>query len=127
MGSEKFYAEERPVHEVAVYGFWMDRCAVTNEQFARFVKATGYVTLAERTPKAEDFPGALRENLVPGSMVFQKTQGVQGRLSPVRPLMERVLSRPEAVAHGADTHRQKRNLKRVVSLWTRFGRDTDTG
>ncbi len=46
MGSEDFYADERPVHEVSVDGFWIDRITVTNEQFARFVEATGYVTFA---------------------------------------------------------------------------------
>ena len=49
--------DSRPVHRVSVDGFWMDETEVTNEQFARFVKATGYVTVAERTPSAEDFPG----------------------------------------------------------------------
>jgi formylglycine-generating enzyme required for sulfatase activity len=53
-----------------VDGFWMDQTEVTNEQFARFVKATGYVTVAERTPRAEDFPGAPAATLVPGSVVF---------------------------------------------------------
>jgi formylglycine-generating enzyme required for sulfatase activity len=48
----------------------MDATEVTNEQFALFVKATGYVTVAERTPRAEDFPGAPPESLVPGSVVF---------------------------------------------------------
>jgi formylglycine-generating enzyme required for sulfatase activity len=62
--------DSRPVHRVAVDGFWMDATEVTNEQFARFVKATGYVTLAERTPRAEDFPGAPASTLVPGSVVF---------------------------------------------------------
>src|ERR1700674_1869599 len=66
MGSEDFYPEERPVHEVAVDGFWMDRYALTNEQFGRFVAATNYVTLAERAPNPADFPGAPPENLVPG-------------------------------------------------------------
>ena len=75
MGSADFYVEERPVHEVTVEGFWMDRDAVTNEQFGRFVEATGYVTLAERELNPADFPGAPPENLVPGSMVFQKSQG----------------------------------------------------
>jgi sulfatase modifying factor 1 len=73
MGSEEFYREERPVHEVSVDGFWMDRCVVTNAQFARFVTETGYVTLAERALNAADFPGAPAENLVPGSMLFRKT------------------------------------------------------
>ena len=75
MGSADFYAEERPVHEVTVEGFWMDRNAVTNEQFERFVDATGYVTLAERELNPADFPGAPPENLVPGSMVFQRSRG----------------------------------------------------
>ncbi len=75
MGSEKFYPEERPVHELAVDGFWMDRYEITNEQFARFVEATGYLTLAERPLNPADFPGAPVENLVPGSMVFHTTTG----------------------------------------------------
>jgi len=62
--------DSRPVHRVYVDGFWMDKTDVTNEQFARFVKATGYVTVAERTPTAEEFPGAPPENLVAGSVVF---------------------------------------------------------
>jgi len=62
--------DSRPIHRVYVDGFWMDRTEVTNEQFAAFVKATGYVTVAERTPKAEDFPGAPPENLVSGAVVF---------------------------------------------------------
>ena len=86
MGSEKFYPEERPVHDVTVDGFWMDRSTVTNEQFARFVEATGYVTLAERPPNPADFPGAPPENLVPGSMVFQKTRRA-GRPAQLRQLV----------------------------------------
>jgi len=62
--------DSRPIHRVAVDGFWMDETEVTNEQFARFVKATGYVTVAERTPRQEDFPTAPPENLVAGSVVF---------------------------------------------------------
>jgi formylglycine-generating enzyme required for sulfatase activity len=62
--------DARPIHRVYVDGFWMDRTDVTNEEFARFVKATGYVTIAERTPAAEEFPGAPPENLVAGSVVF---------------------------------------------------------
>ena len=50
-------------------GFWIDRSEVTNEQFATFVEATGYLTIAERTPRAEDFPGAPPENLVAGAVV----------------------------------------------------------
>jgi len=62
--------DARPIHRVYVDGFWMDATEVTNEQFAKFVKATGYVTVAERKPRAEDYPGAPPENLVAGSVVF---------------------------------------------------------
>ncbi len=62
--------DSRPVHRVYVDGFWMDATEVTNEQFAAFVEETGYVTVAERTPRAEDFPGAPAANLVAGAVVF---------------------------------------------------------
>jgi sulfatase modifying factor 1 len=75
MGDERFYPEERPVHAVAVDGFWMDRYQVTNREFARFVEATGYVTVAERRPDPALYPGAPPENLVPGSLVFHRTLG----------------------------------------------------
>ncbi|HTI15687.1 MAG TPA: formylglycine-generating enzyme family protein [Dictyobacter sp.] len=72
MGSDRFYPEEAPAHAVKVDGFWIDRYLVTNEQFARFVAATGYVTVAERPLNPDDYPGAPPELLVPGSLVFQK-------------------------------------------------------
>jgi formylglycine-generating enzyme len=75
MGSDNFYPEERPVHEVAVASFWMDLHPVTNAEFRRFVKATGYVTFAERAPVAADYPDADPDLLVPGSLVFRKTSG----------------------------------------------------
>jgi formylglycine-generating enzyme required for sulfatase activity len=59
-----------PVHMVEVDGFWMDATPVTNAQFAKFVEATGYRTVAERQPDPKDYPGAPAENLVPGSTVF---------------------------------------------------------
>jgi len=62
--------ESRPIHRVYVDGFWMDRTEVTNGQFAAFVAATGYVTVAERVPRAEDFPDAPPESLVAGAVVF---------------------------------------------------------
>ena len=62
--------DSRPVHRVYVDGFWMDATEVTNEQFAAFVKATGYVTVAERTPRQEDFPAASPQDLTAGSVVF---------------------------------------------------------
>ena len=56
--------DAEPIHRVRVDGFWMDKTTVTNEQFEKFAKATGYVTIAERTPTKEEFPTALAENLV---------------------------------------------------------------
>ena len=62
--------DSRPIHRVRVDGFWMDATEVTNAQFAKFIAATNYVTLAERKPRPEDFPGAPAENLVAGAVVF---------------------------------------------------------
>jgi sulfatase modifying factor 1 len=62
-----------PIHRVYVDGFWMDSTEVTNEQFAAFVGATGYVTVAEKKPTIDEFPGAPPENLVAGSTVFAAT------------------------------------------------------
>src|SRR2546423_2964458 len=75
MGSDEHYPEERPAHEVQVDAFTIDEHPVTNAEFRRFVKATGYVTTAEVTPAAEDFPDAAPEELVPGSLVFRPTAG----------------------------------------------------
>jgi formylglycine-generating enzyme required for sulfatase activity len=75
MGSEEFYPEERPVHQVSVDGFWMDRHPVTVAEFRRFVKETGYVSLAERPLDPADYPDADPELLVPGSLVFQQSEG----------------------------------------------------
>jgi len=72
MGSDKHYPEEAPAHEATVDGFWMDRHTVTNEEFRKFVEATEHVTSAERAPKAEDYPGAKPELLLPASVVFNK-------------------------------------------------------
>jgi len=62
--------DARPVHRVMVDGFYMDKTEVTNAQFAKFVKATGYITVAEQKPTAEEFPGVPAEDLVAGSVVF---------------------------------------------------------
>jgi formylglycine-generating enzyme required for sulfatase activity len=70
MGSDAFYPEERPVHLVEVDGFWIDEHPVTVAQFRRFVKATGYVSVAERAPDPAEYPDADTELLVPGSLVF---------------------------------------------------------
>jgi len=75
MGSEEFYPEERPVRRCRVDGFWMDEHPVTNAEFRRFVKATGYVTMAERPPSRQDYPDVAAAFLVPGSLVFRATRG----------------------------------------------------
>jgi formylglycine-generating enzyme required for sulfatase activity len=69
MGENPDYPEEGPPRKVTVAGFWMDAHEVTNAQFAAFVAATGYVTLAERTPPP--LAGAPPEMLKPGSAVFR--------------------------------------------------------
>jgi formylglycine-generating enzyme required for sulfatase activity len=75
MGSARHYPEEAPVREAAVEDFSIDRFQVTNRQFAEFVEATGFVTVAERPLDPADFPGAPAANLIPGSMVFTMTPG----------------------------------------------------
>jgi formylglycine-generating enzyme required for sulfatase activity len=73
MGSDDHYAEERPAHEQQVAGFLLDEHPVTNADFRRFVRDTGYVTVAERVPDAQDFPAADQVQLVAGSLVFRAT------------------------------------------------------
>ncbi len=64
-----------PVHRVYVDGFWMDKTEVTNEQWEKFVTATGYRTIAEIAPTQAEFPTAPPENLVAGSTVFTPPPG----------------------------------------------------
>ncbi|MBA1349238.1 MULTISPECIES: formylglycine-generating enzyme family protein [Rhizobium] len=78
MGSNEHYPEEAPAHPVAVDGFWIDATPVTNRQFASFVKATGHVTVAERAPRAADYPGALPKMLRAGSLVFTPPKAIVG-------------------------------------------------
>jgi formylglycine-generating enzyme required for sulfatase activity len=75
MGANDLTVTDAPLHQVTVDGFWMDQTEVTNREFTRFVKATGYVTVAERKPDAKDYPGAPAENLVAGSLVFKPPAG----------------------------------------------------
>jgi formylglycine-generating enzyme required for sulfatase activity len=70
MGSDRFYAEERPVRPARVAGFWIDPYPVTNAEYQSFVAATGYVTLAERAPDPALYPDADPALLVAGSLVF---------------------------------------------------------
>jgi formylglycine-generating enzyme len=75
MGSEEFYPEERPVHRVTVDDFWIDEHPVTAADFRRFVRDTGYTTVAERPLDPADYPDAEPELLLPGSLVFRKSSG----------------------------------------------------
>jgi len=73
MGSDRHYPEEAPARPVSVDGFWIDAHPVTNRDFARFVKATGWRTVAEIAPNADEYPGADPDLLVAGSLVFVPT------------------------------------------------------
>ena len=73
MGSDKFYPEEKPVHKVTVGSFWIDKYLVTNQEYSEFVSTTNYITVAERPLNPADFPTVRQEDLVPGSMVFEKS------------------------------------------------------
>ena len=56
MGSDRHYPEEAPAHKVMVDGFWINAGPVTNREFGRFVRKTGYVTVAERAPTRPIIP-----------------------------------------------------------------------
>ena len=110
MGDERFYPEERPARRIEVDGFWMDERPVTAAEFRTFVRATKYVTVAERPLDPEHYPEADPELLVPGSLVFRKTQGPVS-LDDVRNWWEYVpgayWKRPEgpgSTVNGRDRH-----------------------
>lgn len=75
--------DEYPKHKVTVSGFWMDATEVTNAQFEQFVKATGYITTAERKPDWNELkkqlpPGTPEPDaavLVPASLIFNAPPG----------------------------------------------------
>jgi formylglycine-generating enzyme required for sulfatase activity len=73
-GGTEAMDDARPVHRVAVHGFWIDATDVTNAEFARFVEATRYVTIAERPLTPRDFPGVPSANLRPGAIVFTRPE-----------------------------------------------------
>jgi sulfatase modifying factor 1 len=64
------FPDAHPVHKVTVNEFWMDEHEVTNAEFEKFVKATNFITIAERKLNPKDFPDVPPESLVPGSGVF---------------------------------------------------------
>jgi sulfatase modifying factor 1 len=75
MGSDRFYPEEAPARWVRVDPFWIDATPVTNQAFAAFVAATGYVTVAEQAPDPKLYPGMDPALAQPGSLVFERTKG----------------------------------------------------
>lgn len=93
MGSERFYPEEAPVRQVKVDPYWIDAKPVSNADFAAFVAATGYVTIAEQIPNAADYPHLDASVLVAGSLVF---------LPPDRPVSLDDWSQWWAFVAGAD-------------------------
>lgn len=64
------FNDARPWHRVRLDGFWIDKTETTNDDFAKFVRATRYVTVAERKPTPQEFPGVPPAKLVAGSLVF---------------------------------------------------------
>ncbi|MGV0792842.1 formylglycine-generating enzyme family protein [Mycolicibacterium sp. XJ1819] len=75
MGSTRFYPEEAPAHTVTVGPFAIERHPVTNAQFAEFVDATGYLTVAEQPLDPALYPGVSPSELAPGALVFRPTDG----------------------------------------------------
>lgn len=75
MGCSDFYPEEAPVRTAEVAPFAIERHPVTTAQFAAFVEATGYRTVAERPMDPAHYPGVPAADLAPGAMVFRQTPG----------------------------------------------------
>ncbi len=65
MGANDGAQDEQPIHDVRVNEFWMDRTEVTNAEFEKFVKATGYLTTAELAQPQ------------PGSWCFQPSENAK--------------------------------------------------
>jgi len=75
MGCDHFYPEERPERRIRLSAFRIDKYQVTNRDFAHFVEATGYRTIAETAPDPADYPGLRPEMARAGSLVFEPTRG----------------------------------------------------
>ena len=71
MGANDGAPDEQPLHDVRVGEFWMDRTEVTNGEFARFTKATGYLTTAELPPQGVAEGSLAMEQRQAGSWCFQ--------------------------------------------------------
>ena len=75
MGSDAFYSDEGPPHRLSVPAFELDARPVTNAEFAVFVAATGYLTVAERPLDPAEFPDLSPGDLAPGGLVFTPSPG----------------------------------------------------
>ena len=78
MGADPLRREEGPPRSTKVASFWIDKTDVTNSQFARFVAATKYVTLAEQPLDPKAYPGLKPDQLRPSAIVFVGAQGPRG-------------------------------------------------
>ena len=67
--------EEQPGRRLRISPFCLDRTEVSNDRFAAFVAATGYVTVAERPLSVEQFPELKASERAPGSLVFEPVPG----------------------------------------------------
>jgi len=80
-GAAGMHPEEGPPRITTVGDFWIDRTEVTNAEFARFVDATGYVTLPERPLDPRNYPGLTADQLMPSGIVFvQGDKQLHGQL-----------------------------------------------
>jgi len=78
MGARAMRPEEGPQRTTHVGAFWIDETEVTNADFARFVKSTGYVTLAERALDPKVYPQLRGDELKPSGIVFVGSDHVEG-------------------------------------------------
>ena len=75
IGAAAQLPEEQPGRRLRISPFCLDRTEVSNDRFAAFVAATGYVTVAERPLSVEQFPELKASERDPGSLVFQPVGG----------------------------------------------------
>jgi formylglycine-generating enzyme required for sulfatase activity len=114
---ERSFAPERPAHEVELDAYWIDRHEVTNREYAAFVAATGYRTVAERAVDWEELkkqvpPGTPKppdEMLAPGALVFlpktgDRAGGVEGWWSWVPGASWRHPEGPASSIEGREDH-----------------------
>lgn len=110
MGDDNAYPEEAPAHVARVSGFWIDPFAVTNADFAAFVTATGYRTVAERPLDPAAYPDTDPASLVPGGAVFFMPKGridmrnVASRWVYVAGADWRHPEGPESTVEGRENH-----------------------